>query len=80
MVGECAQMAWHIFIFLLIHVFVDDILLGDLECAAGSLLVDLGCSASRLDTGLDGAIRSARCSDIRSLLILLVRALSLRDG
>ena len=46
-------------VLLLIHLFIDHILLGDSQGAPCATLVDLGCSACRFDSGFQTAITSS---------------------
>ena len=53
-----------VIILLFVHLLVDDILLGDTQCTAGTLLVDLRSATGRLNAGLQAAVTSARSSDV----------------
>lgn len=53
-----------VIILLLVHFFVDDILLRHAQRAAGSSLVDFGCSSGRLYPGLKAAVTPSRCGNI----------------
>jgi hypothetical protein len=53
-----------ILIFLLIHFFVDDILLGHAKATTRSLLMDLRSSTRRLNARLKAAVTSSRCCNV----------------
>lgn len=48
-----------VIIFFLVHFLIDDIFLGDAQCATSTLLVDLGGTSGRLYAGLETAVASS---------------------
>lgn len=56
-----------IVVFLLVHLFVDDILLSDAQGTSRTSLVNFGSSTSGLDTCLETAVTPARRCNIGSL-------------
>lgn len=61
---QSAVLRWEVIILLLIHFFIDDILFGNPETSAGSLLVNLGRTSRRFNAGFQAAITAARGSDV----------------
>ena len=57
---------WDVIVLFLVHLFIQHILLGDAEGAAGTLLVDLGGTARRFKTSLETAVASTRGGNVRS--------------
>ena len=53
-----------VIVLLLVHLLVDNILLGDAQCSSRPLLMDLGSTTGRLYAGLQTAVASPRCSDV----------------
>jgi hypothetical protein len=64
-------------VLLLVHLLVDDILLGDAQRAARAALVDLGGAAGGLDAGFEGAVGATRGGNIGAFLVFFVGALRL---
>jgi hypothetical protein len=67
-------------VFLFIHLFIHDILFRDAKAATSPLLVDGRGPPCRLHPGMQATIGPPRCSDIRSLLVLLMGALNLKGA
>jgi hypothetical protein len=63
---EATVLHRQVIVLLLIHLFVDDVLLGDTERSACASLVDLGSTAGRLDSGFETTVTATRGSDISS--------------
>jgi hypothetical protein len=53
-----------VIVFFFVHLFINDILLGDAQRTTCPLLVDLRSSAGRLYTGLQAAVTATRCSNV----------------
>ena len=68
--GQAAIGQGQVVILLLVHFFVDDVLLGDAEGAAGAALVDFRCSSGRLDSRLETSIAAAGGGNVRSVVSL----------
>ena len=66
--GQAAVLHGKVVIFFLIHLLIDDILLGNTERATSAALVNLGSATSRLDASLETSVASSRGSDVCSAL------------
>jgi len=69
---EALILGGEIFIFFLVHLLVDDILLSHTQATAGSLLVDLRRSTRRFYAGFEATITASRCGNVGTLLVLFV--------
>lgn len=56
-----------IVLFLFVHLFVKNVLLGDAQSPSGSPLVDFRCSASGFDSCLQAAIASSRRGNVGTI-------------
>ncbi len=61
---ETTVLVRQIVVLLLVHLLVDDILLGHAQRPTRSSLVDLGRSSRRLDSGFEAAVAASRCRDV----------------
>lgn len=77
MSSETSVLGWKVIVLFLVHLLVDNILLGHAERASCATFVDLGSSSSRLNASFQTSVTATRCSNVSSLLVLLVGALSL---
>jgi hypothetical protein len=66
MCGQATVLHGQVVVFFLVHLLIDDILLGDTQGASCTALVDLRSASCRLDTGFQTAITSTRGSDVCS--------------
>lgn len=64
--SETTVLHWQVVIFFLIHLLVDNILLGNTKRATSTALVDLTGTSGTLDTSLQAAVTSARSGNVSS--------------
>lgn len=63
---EPLVLSGQVVVFLFVHLFVDNILLGDAQSTPRSFLVNLRCSTRRLNPRLKAAVTAARCGNVRT--------------
>jgi hypothetical protein len=65
---EALILGGQVVVFLLVHLLIDDILLGDAKSTARSFLVDLRCSTGRLYPCLQTTVASSRRSNVSTAI------------